>query len=227
MRPPPFGSEQFFDAIVRYHERFFPIAPVLLAIGVGLTVLAYAAPRKSRLVTGGFAALWVWMAVAYHFAFFSAVTSMAWVFGAAFLIQAALLAWHGLHTRRLHLAAPPDRASRIVGGALAVYALIGYPVLGALLGQRYPWMPTFGLPCPTTILTFALLVWCVRPVPWSLLVVPVAWSVLGISAVVSFGVVEDFGLPVAAVMAIAVLVWPRAPRPHATAPVGRPVELGF
>ena len=227
MQPPPFTSEQFFDAIVRYHERFFPLSSVLLAIGAGLTVLALAAPRHSRVVVAGFSALWVWMAVAYHFAFFTAVTPMAWLFGALFLVEAALLAWHGLHTRRLHLASPRDRASLVVGGALAVYALVGYPMLGALLGQRYPWMPTFGLPCPTTILTFALLAWCVRPVPWSLLVVPVAWSILGISAAMSFGVLEDIGLPIAALLTIALLVRPRERQANLGVHAARPPQLGF
>lgn len=223
---PPFTTEQFFDVFVRYHERLWPMPLVLVAIGSALVVLALAAPRHSRLVAAGLAALWAWMAVAYHVAFLSALTPMAFVFGALFLAEAALLAWHGLHTRRLHLAVPLDRTSLVVGAVLAAYALIGYPFAAALLGQRYPAVPTFGLPCPTTILTFALLVWCVRPVPWSVLAIPVAWSLVGISAVVSFGVAEDVGLPVAAALAVAVLVWPHA-RPRTPAPAGRPVELGF
>jgi hypothetical protein len=224
---PPFTSEQFFDVFARYHEWLWPAPLVLLAVGVGLVALALVAPRHSRVIVGGLAALWAWMAVMYHFAFFTFVTPMAYAFGALFLIQAALLAWHGLYTRRLHLAKPLDRPSRTVGIALAVYALVGYPLLALLLGQRYPAMPTFGLPCPTTILTFALLVWCVHPVPKIVLVIPTLWSLLGVSAAISFGVGEDLALPIAAALALAVLRRPHVQEHAAAPPPRRPVQLGF
>jgi hypothetical protein len=224
---PPFTSAEFFDVFARYHEWLWPAPLVLLALGAGLVTLALVAPRQSRVVVGGLAALWTWMAVMYHFAFFSLVTPMAYAFGALFLVQAGLLAWHGLHTRRLHLARPVDRPSRIVGLLLAAYALVGYPLVAYGLGQRYPAFPTFGLPCPTTILTFALLVWCVHPVPKVLLVIPTAWAVLGVSAAVSFGVGEDLALPIAAALAIAVLRRRHVQEHGAAPPPRRPLQLGF
>ena len=224
---PPFTSQEFFDVFARYHEWVWPAPLVLLAVGVGLVAIALLAPRHSRLVAGGLAALWVWMAVMYHFAFFTFVTPLAYLFGALFLVQAGLLAWHGLHTRRLHLARPVDRPSRIVGVALALYALVAYPLLAYALGQRYPAVPTFGLPCPTTILTFALLVWCVHPVPRSVLVIPVAWSLLGVSAALNFGVGEDLALPIAAALALVVLRRPHVQEHGAAPPPRRPLQLGF
>ena len=224
---PPFTAEQFFDVFARYHEWLWPAPLVLLAIGVALVVLALVAPRHSRIVVAGLVALWTWMAVMYHFAFFAFVTPMAYVFGALFLVQAGLLGWHGLHTRRLHLARPVDRASRIVGSILAAYALVGYPLLAYLLGQRYPAFPTFGLPCPTTILTFALLAWCVHPVPRTVLVIPIAWSLLGVSAALNFGVGEDLALPIAAALALAVLRRPHAQERAAAPPRRRPLQIGF
>ena len=224
---PPFTSEEFFDVFARYHEWLWPAPLVLFALGVGLVALAQLAPRHSRVVFAGLTALWVWMAVMYHVAFFTFVTPMAYVFGALFLVQAALLAWHGLRTRRLHFAAPVDRTARIVGVVLALYALVGYPLLAYVLGQRYPAFPTFGLPCPTTILTFALLVWCVHPVPKSVLVIPVAWSLLGVSAAISFGVVEDLALPLAAALALVVIRRPHVQEHGAARPPRRPLQLGF
>ena len=224
---PPFTSEQFFDVFVRYHEWLWPAPVLLFALGVGLVVLAYLGPRHSRVVLGGLAALWAWMAVMYHFAFLSFVTPMAYAFGALFLVQAGLLAWHGLHTRRLHLARPVDRPSRIVGVVLAAYALVAYPLVAHLLGQRYPAVPTFGLPCPTTILTFALLVWCVHPVPRIVLVIPAAWALIGVSAALSFGVGEDFALPIAAALALAVLRRTHVQEHGAAPPPRRPLQLGF
>jgi len=224
---PPFTADQFFGAFTRYNEALWPAPLVLLALGSALVLVAYLAPHRSRLVVAGLAVLWAWSGVAFHFAFFSAVTSAAYLYGVLFLAQAALLVWHGLHTRRLHLATPLDQPARIVGGVLAVYALIVYPLVAELLGQRYPAQPTFGLPCPTTILTFALVTWCVRPVPWSLLVIPAAWTLVATSAAVSFGVGEDYALPLAAVLALAVLLWPRTRRRSVAPHPGHPIELGF
>jgi len=224
---PPFTADQFFGVFTRYNEALWPAPLVLLALGCTLVLVAYLAPHRARLVFGGLALLWAWSAVAFHVAFFASVTSAAYVYGVLFLAQAALLAWHALHTRRLHLAAPLDRPARIVGGALAAYALIGYPIVAVLLGQHYPAQPTFGLPCPTTILTFALLAWCMRPVPWSLLVIPIGWTLVATSASVNFRVAEDFALPLAAVLAIALLVWPRTHRRGTVTKTGRPIELGF
>lgn len=224
---PPFTPDQFFGVFTRYNEALWPAPLVLLAFGSALVLVAYFAPKRSRFVVGGLAALWAWSAIAFHFAFFATVTSAAYFYGALFLVQAALLAWHGLHTRRLHLATPLDRPARIVGAALALYALIGYPLVAALLGQRYPAQPTFGLPCPTTILTFALVAWCLRPVPWSLLVIPIGWTLVATSAAVSFGVGEDYGLLLAAVLTIAVLYWPRTRRRAAVSHGAHPIELGF
>ena len=223
----PFTVDQFFGVFVRYHESLWPAPLVLFPAGCVLASIALLAPRQSRFVFGGLAALWAWMAIAYHFAFFTALTPAAFVFGAFLLVEALLLAWHGLRTRRLHLATSIDRPARLVGSALLAYAIVGYPAVALLAGQRYPAMPTFGLPCPTTIFTFGLLAWCVRPVPWSVLIIPAAWALIGTSGAMSFGVAEDFGLPVAAVLALAVILRPVARHPHEAPKGGRPLQLGF
>jgi hypothetical protein len=51
-----------------------------------------------------------------------------------------------------------------------------------------------GLPCPTTIFTFGLLLRSGRSVPLYVLPVPIAWSLLGFSAAYSLGIWEDVGL---------------------------------
>ena len=211
---------------VRYNESMWPLPLLLVAVGLAFAVLASSAPQRSRRLIATLAALWAYMAIAYHLAFLTSLTPAALLFAALFLAEAVLLAWHGLRTRRLHVAVPLDRASRLVGGALIAYALIGYPAVAALAGQRYPAMPTFGLPCPSTIFTFGVLVWCVRPVPWSLLVVPLVWTVVAVSGAIAFGIVEDFALPIAAVATLVVLLR-RVSRDSTTATPRRPLQLGF
>ena len=77
------------------------------------------------------------------------------------------------------------------------YALVLYPAIAYLAGQRYPAMPTFPLPCPLTILTLGIFAWRGPSLSPDLLVVPGLWALVGISAAVNFGVVEDLALPLA------------------------------
>jgi len=223
----PFTAEQFFDVFRQYNLSVWPMQVVLLAVALVLVALALASPRSSRVVIGALAALWLWMGVAYHLVFFASLTPAAYLFAAAFLAEAALLAWHGLRTRRLHFALPRESSATVVGAVLIAFALVGYPALGDALGQRYPAVPTFGLPCPTVIFTFGLLAWCVRPVPRSVLWIPAAWALLGSTAAIGFGARQDFGLLAAAIIALGVMLWPRKRRMSDAAKTGRPLQLGF
>ena len=121
----PFTAEQFFEAFRHYNLSVWPMQFVLLAVALVQVALALAAPRSSRVVIGALAALWVWMALAYHLAFFADLTPAAYLFAAAFLAEAALLSWHGLRTRRLHFAVSRDKSMTIVGAVLIAFALVG------------------------------------------------------------------------------------------------------
>jgi hypothetical protein len=151
------------------------------------------------------------MALAYHLAFFSRINPAAPIFAIAFVLQAALFWRFGIARGALRMQLRNDVAGW-TGSAAILYALVAYPLLTAAAGHFYPGMPTFGLPCPTTIFTFGLLLWAVPPFPRVLLAVPVLWAVLGISAAVSLRMPPDYGLPVAALAAVAIAFSQRRPR---------------
>ena len=79
---------------------------------------------------------------------------------------------------------------------LLVYAL-AYPALALAEGNDLPRSPTFGVPCPTTILTVGLLLTTERRLPIALLLVPTLWAFIGGSAAFLLGVRTDLMLPVA------------------------------
>src|SRR5579859_1399733 len=87
---------------------------------------------------------------------------------------------------------------------------IGLSALSFLAGHRYPAMPTFGLPCPTTIFTLGLLLFVVPPIPKSVFVVPLIWATIGSIAAFQLSVPQDMGLLVTGLIA-AVLVWSPVP----------------
>jgi len=204
----PFTADQFFDVFARYHAGVWP-APVVLTglAALALGLVFWPAPAAGRWIAAILALLWAWMALAYHLAYFAAVNPAARLFAALFLLGATGFAWVGVVRRRLRFA-PTSAARGWVGAALLLYALVAYPALSQFLGHRYPALPTFGLPCPTTIFTIGLLMLARSPVPRSVFVVPVLWSLVGATAAFSLGVWQDLGLVAAAAVGLVALIRP-------------------
>ena len=202
----PFTPIEFFDVLSAYNSALWPGALALWFISVALVALAAGRPSPpARALSALLAVHWAWSALAYHAAYFTAVNPMAWLFAALFLIQAAAFLWYGVVHRRIQFST--GRSWRhIVGAMLIIYALV-YPVINLALGSLSPRVPTFGVPCPTTLLTIGLLVPATMP-SWRLAVIPIGWSIVGGSASFFFGVHADVMLPVAAVLWVTSLAMP-------------------
>lgn len=200
----PFTEEQFFEVFQHYNQAVWPAQ--LLLYGIAITALILAARRGTahkRYVAALLAVLWAWMALAYHVAFFRQINPAAILFAAFFIAQAALFVWHGAIRQDVEIS-PKFSAWRVVGSVLIVYGLLLYPFAAIMIGQRYPAMPTFGLPCPTTIFTLGILMWT-RSAPVILWIIPVLWALIATQVAIQFGVYEDFGLTLAAAIAIVFL----------------------
>ena len=208
----PFTHEQFLDVFAAYHRLFWPVA-VLLWLGTLAALVSWwrRGPASSPVLAGLLVLHWTWSGIAYHLALFRAINPAAVVFAALFVAQAALLAWRGV-VRRTLVFSPVRSAWGTLGVALAVYALV-YPAIGLLTGLSYPRMPTFGVPCPTAILTAGLLLTAPRAEARLAAVVPVLWSAIGGSAAFSLGIRPDFALPVAGAALLASVLQPARPRP--------------
>jgi hypothetical protein len=79
-------------------------------------------------------------------------------------------------------------------------------------------MPTFGLPCPTTIFTLGVLAFLATPYPRSPFVVPILWCAVGAQAAILLGVPQDFALVVAGIVGLALVATAnpgRGPQPVA------------
>jgi len=200
----PFTSTDFFDVLADYNLALWPAAATLWFVSVVLLAasLGGRGPRQ-RTLSGLLAVHWVWSALAYHVAFFTTINPAAWLFAALFLVQGALFVWFGVVRGELHFSTSRS-VTHGLAGALVVYALL-YPVINVLEGLQFPRMPTFGLPCPTTLLTLGLLM-TVRHLPWALAVIPIGWAVVGGSAAVLFGVRADLALFVGAGLLLGTMV---------------------
>ena len=160
-----------------------------------------------------------WAAIAYHAALFSRINPAAWLFAVLFLVEAGLLLWFGVARRRLQFSHGYAMQER-VGYALIAYGLL-YPLIVLADGHAYPRAPTFGVPCPTTIVTVGFLMLASRPVPPIVALVPLMWTVVAGSAAFALGMHADLALLVAGFV-LGVDTWRR--RPHSPLRVAYPLE---
>lgn len=199
----PFTPEQFFEMFAEYNRALWFAVVVWWLGSLGLVVAAWRHPiRVSRPLTYFLGALWIWNAAAYHAWFFTRINPAAWLFATIFVVQAGLLF---IAARNGFEYFSTGRAMRALGLAIIVYALI-YPALTHALGHPYPFGPTFGVPCPTTLLTIGLLVTIRGGVPVSLGMIPVVWAVIGGSAALLLNVATDYALLAAGGLAAGSLV---------------------
>ena len=209
----PFTPEQFFTILATYNREFYLVVAAWYLASIGVVVAASRnSARWSRPLSYFLAALWAWNAVAYHALLFTRINPAAWLFAALFGVQAVLLAWAGARHGREYFASTGSRL--LIGMGLIVYALL-YPFLSTL-SHAYPATPTFGLPCPTTILTIGLLLTGRGNVPAALAVVPALWAMIGGSAAWLLQVPTDYALLAAGLVLIAVVLTERMFTPPAS-----------
>jgi hypothetical protein len=191
----PFTREQFFDLFVAYNETLWHAALALWIASAVIVGLQLSAARPSgRWISALLVVHWAWSALAYHVAFFTRINPAAWLFAALFLGQAVLFFHVGVVQRRVSFA-PCSTAWALLAWGLIGYSL-AYPAINAIDHLSLLRIPTFGLPCPTTIFTAGVLMLTTSR-SWSLSIVPVMWSAIGGSAAFLLGVHADLALPMA------------------------------
>ena len=196
----PFSVEQFLQIFENYNLAVWPLQIMLnilalFAIGIVIRKQKFA----DKTISGILSFFWLWIGIVYHLLYFSAINKAAYGFGMLFIIQGVIFFISGVLQSKLSFSCQTNKYG-MIGSLFLLYALIIYPIVGYRLGHQYPRSPTFGLPCPTTIFTFGLLLWTNKSIPKYILVIPLIWSVVGFGAALSLGIREDFGLLVAGVV---------------------------
>jgi len=197
----PFTVEQFFEVFVNYNNAIWPAQVLAYVIGLIAVGLALREGKSSdRIVAAILALFWIWMGVFYHMAHFSRINPVARIFGLFYVLQGLPFVFAGTIQGKLSIRFRLEPLP-LVGACFILYSMVIYPLLGLSFGHSYPKAPMFGVaPCPTTIFTFGLLLWAARPVPFYLLIIPLIWSLIGMSAALNLGVPQDYGLVVAGVV---------------------------
>jgi len=190
----PFTHAQFVFVFALYNGVIWPLQWLAQAVGIAMLALLWRPSRvRARTSLLLLAVMWLWTGLAYHVVFFSLVNPAATLFGMFFVFEGLLLAEAGLRGRLVFGTA--RGLGRALGWALLVYAVVGYPALGLLLGERAIELPAFGVtPCPVVLTTLGMLLLTTGPARSWLFVIPVAWALIGGSAAVLLRVPQDWPL---------------------------------
>ncbi|HSI71256.1 MAG TPA: DUF6064 family protein [Gillisia sp.] len=211
----PFTIEEFLAVMEAYNISVWPMQIILnLFAVVALLFLISGRKGKSGIINAVLIFLWLWMGIVYHLMYFTEINTAAYLFGALFILQGLIFIYSGF----LRLNALKYRFYRNFRGFLGMlfllYALIIYPILSNEFGHSYPATPTFGLPCPTTIFTFGILLFSVRKVSWYVILIPFLWSLVGFAAAIQLDMREDYGLVIAGLIGTITLLFTKENQPE-------------
>lgn len=196
----PFKVEEFIGVFRAYNNSVWPFQIVLFISAIFIILLVVRNRNySSKVITSILIFYWFWIGLVYHILFFSHINPAAYAFGAIFILQAVLIYKAGILDKKLNFRWQSTTAG-YTGAILIFYALIIYPLLGFYFGHVYPDNPTFGLPCPTTIFTLGILLWSKDEIPFYIIIIPIIWAVLGLSAALNLGIKEDLGLIISAII---------------------------
>ena len=202
----PFTIDQFLGVFEKYNLAVWPAQVFFVILALIAIVLAVKKSSLSdKIISLILSFFWLWIGIVYHLVYFSVINKAAYIFGILYIFQGLIFFYAGIGKAKLSFKFFLD-AYGIIGILFVLYALLIYPLLGYLWGHVYPKNPTFGLPCPTTIFTFGILLWTDKIVPKYVLIIPLIWSVIGFGAALSLGVKEDFGLLIAGLLGFALII---------------------
>lgn len=202
----PFSTKEFLNVFGHYNSDVWPIQVVFNIVALASVALIFRnRPGKDRTINAILSFFWFWMGIVYHIIYFSSINSAAIVFGALFVIQGFLFAYKGVAQNKLRYQSDKSIYST-TGFVLVIYGLIVYPLLSNIFGHDYPNTPTFGLPCPTTIFTLGLLLFCVDGIRWYIVIIPILWSMIGVSAAINLSIKQDYFLALAGIASIGLFI---------------------
>ena len=205
----PITTDQFFSVFEKYNHAIFPVQIVLFLLSIlALIAIGSKIKQKDKFVASILGVLWLWVGIGYHIAFFSG--TVAYGYGLLFIVQGFLFLWEGVLLYNLKFEFK-NSIQAYFGYFFIFYGLIIYPLVGYLIEPIFSRTISVGLPSPTIILTFGFLLLCDKKFSKYLLIIPSLWAVIGISAVIKFGVYQDSMMLIAAIIADVLMLRSKKP----------------
>ena len=173
-----FSPRAYWRMFELHTAAWWPLPLLTLAAGMAALVLAILRPHHhGRWIALILATLWAWIARSFFWQRYATINWTAIYVAPAFALQAILLLVLG--TWRDRLSFDHTGLRRIVGLALAGFAIVGYPLLAPAFGRPLGGAEIFGMaPDPTAIGTIGLLLLARGGWATALLPIPLLWCVI-------------------------------------------------
>ncbi len=126
-----------------YNTEIWPLQIVATATGFAALWLAWRGVY-GRIVATVLAAVWIFVAWAYHWERYATINTAAPYYAVGFAVEALLLAWYGIRRDSLRFDLQPAPI-RWIGLALLAAGVVLYPLLAPLLGRPWTQAEIFGI----------------------------------------------------------------------------------
>jgi len=195
-----FSPETYARLFLRYNQAVWPAQLPVLAAGLLVLILGWRRhPLFPRLALTLLAFGWAWTGWAYHLQRYATINWMAAWFGAAFFVQAALLA-HAAFRIHGRIAA---RGTCFAAGIILLGIALLYPLLALVTGRPLAYGEIVGLaPDPTVLATLGILLMTAPRSRGLLLVLPLAWCAISGATLWVMDAPQAFILPIAGLLTL-------------------------
>lgn len=174
----PFTTDIYFRLLERMGEAFWPLHLLTLALGAAALILTL--KSRARLASLLIAPLWAFVALAFFIQRYAELNWAGSYAGYLFFAQAAILLLIALAScgmgKPAHWKSPPV----VIGMVLAIFGLLGLPLIAPLTGGSWHQAEVFGIhPDPTAIVTLGLVLIALRSFAmWIAAIVPALWMLI-------------------------------------------------
>lgn len=203
-----FSPQTYYRLFELYNLAIWPGQILALALGLAILVLLRGGGERSGRVIAAILALgWLWVAWAYLLQRYDTINWVARYFALGFAIEALLLVGAGTILGRLRLQPASDAIGRF-GLGIFLFALVGQPLIGPLLGRQWAQAEIFGIaPDPTAIGTLGLLSTATSRASRGLLVIPLIWCAIGGATLWAMESPDAPVMPTAAMLVLVLAAW--------------------
>jgi len=198
-----FSARTYYRLFELYNRAIWPLPIPALVLGLAILLLLHrGGTRQGVIVSAILSAGWLWTAWGYLLGYYDTINWAARYFAIGFVIEGLLLLWTGAVRGRLWF--QPDRDWTSRGGvALFLFALLGQPLIGPLVGRDWSQAEVIGVtPDPTAVATLGILLTTGKRLPWGLMIIPLLWCALSGATLWTMGTPDAWLLPAAALGAL-------------------------
>jgi hypothetical protein len=188
-----------------YNSEVWPLQIVTIAAGLAALWLVWRGVY-GRIVAVVLAAVWLFVAWAYHWERYATINTGAPYYAVGFAAEAVLLAWFGVKRDSLRFDLQPAPI-RWIGSALLAAGVVLNPLLAPLLGRPWTQAEIFGIaPDATAVATIGALLLAKGHVA-SLLALPLLWCAISALTLWTMATPEAAAPASALVLGAAMAIW--------------------